>query len=471
MELILAIDQGTHASRALLFDMHGNTVAGQLLSVDLRRPRPGRAEQDAGQILASVKSVIDMTLQSLPPRQRDAVRACGLVTQRSTVLAWHHNGTPASPALSWQDTRAAAQVAALRAHAENIRRLSGLPLSAHYGASKLHWLAGSIAEASGLRLGPLAAFLLDNLCDGGVSRVDHVNAQRMQLLDIRQRRWSQTLLDWFGIAEDQLPACAPVEYDYGKLSDHGIPITAAGGDQNAVWFSEGQPDSGRAFINIGSGAFILAAGGDGISDSALLNSIASSSAQGCEYLLEATVNGAGSALQWLQEAYGGGDPGGKLADWLQQVSTPPLFINTVGGLGSPWWQHNLAPAFHPDSTQYTPAERAVAVAESILFLLQCNLERMQHVRPLRHLRVSGGLSRIAPLCQKLANLSGLPVSRSQQREASARGIAWLAAGRPADWARTDDVQLFAPQPDSGLAGRYSEFVEQLLRRIEAGNYD
>jgi glycerol kinase len=90
---------------------------------------------------------------------------------------------------------------------------------------------------------------------------------------------------------------------------------------------------------------------------------------------------------------------------------------------------------------------------------------------LRHLRVSGGLSRIAPLCQKLANLSGLPVTRSQQQEASARGIAWLAAGRPADWARTDDVQLFAPQPDSALAGRYGKFVEHLLRRIEAGNYD
>jgi glycerol kinase len=156
-----------------------------------------------------------------------------------------------------------------------------------------------------------------------------------------------------------------------------------------------------------------------------------------------------------------------LADWLQQVRTPPLFINTVGGLGSPWWRHDLAPCFHPDHSGHSLAERAVAVAESVLFLLQANLELLHQQNPIRRLRVSGGLSRIAPLCQRLADLTGLPVTRADCDEASARGVAWLAAGQPSDWPTPGATQLFQPHTDSGLSTRYREFVEQLHMRLEA----
>jgi glycerol kinase len=472
MEYTLAIDQGTHASRALLVDRRGIPVARHLQPIDLTRPGRGRVEHNPAQILDSVNTVIDSVLHSLPPGQRDAVGACGLATQRSTVLAWRADGTPCSPALSWQDTRGAQQIAALQPQAEVIRRLSGLPLSAHYGATKLHWLARAFATTPGLRLGPLAAFLLDNLTDAVISRIDHTNAQRMQLLDINHRGWSEILLDWFDVPADLLPACAPVTSSYGNLARHHIPITAVCGDQNAAWFGAGRPEAGSALINIGSGAFILAAQDTATTCAALLSTLATSDAERCEYVAEATVNGAGSALQWLQNQYpSDADPAAQLAGWLQQVHTPPLFINTVGGLGSPWWRHDLAPCFYPDSARHTLAERAVAVAESILFLLQANLEKLQRQSPVRHLWVSGGLSRITPLCQKLADVTGLPVTRTQHDEASARGVAWLAAGQPSDWPPLGDTQLFRPQTDRGLRTRYREFIEQLHIRLEAGPHE
>jgi len=466
MDYLLAIDQGTHASRALLFDDQGNIVASHLAGVDLRRLQPGHVEQDAEQLLASVNTSLRKTLQRVPGGRLGAVRACGLTTQRSTVLAWQPDGTPRSPALSWQDTRGRAQIEQLQDRAERIRQLSGLPLSAHYGASKLHWLCALLTDTTDLRLGPLAAFLLDHLTDSRRSLIDHSNAQRLQLLDIQSCDWSAQLLDWFEVPLAPLPECAPVEQDYGTLIDQGIPVTAVCGDQNAAWFGAGQPDAESALVNIGSGAFILAARTGQATHPALLTSIATSRSPAVEYLVEGTVNGAGSALQWLQQHFAIPDIRAQLPDWLETVTEPPLFINTVGGLGSPWWQPGMIPTFHPENPHYSPAERAVAVAESILFLLQANLDLLQQQQTIRRLRVSGGLSRLTPLCRKLANLSGLPVTRSDNSEASARGVAWLAAGRPAHWTDAGRTQLFQPQTDSGLRSRYQRFIQQLQVQIE-----
>lgn len=466
MSYILAIDQGTHASRARLFDAAGRCVAAREASVTLQRPQPGHVEQDPGQLLASVREVVDSVLSSLSAGARRTVNCCGIATQRSTVVAWRHDGTALSPALSWQDTRAAAQLEPLQAHAGRIRRISGLPLSAHYGASKLHWLLRSHGGREDLCLGPLAAYLLYNLTGAADSCVDHSNAQRLQLLDIHTRQWSPALLEWFAVPATRLPACRPVMADYGRLDGSGIPVTAVCGDQNAAWFGDGPAQADSALVNLGSGAFILAPAAGADVEPALLTSIAASRDHDCSYLAEGTVNGAASALHWLEQQHTGADIRARLAAWLSQELSPPLFINGVGGLGSPWWEPRLQPAFHPDSKAHSPAARAVAVAESILFLLQDNLARMQAFTRIERLRVSGGLSHIDPLCQKLANLSGLPVIRGSHSEASARGVAWLAAGQPDDWPAADGAQLFQPRPDSGLSSRYRQFCEQLQLSLE-----
>ena len=464
MDYLLAIDQGTHASRALLFDTRGKRIAGHLVPVTLERPQPDRAEQDPGEILDSVREAVAQTILSLPPAERGNIRACGLTTQRSTVLAWQANGAPLSAAISWQDTRGAPLVASLQPHAADIREQSGLPLSPHYGASKLHWLHQLLVDEPGLRIGPLASYLLHHLTGTGHA-IDHSNAQRMQLLDVGNLNWSHQLANWFGLPLDGLPECRPVISDYGILADYGIPVTAVCGDQNAAWHSNGADTQGCALINLGSGAFVLAARPQGEDEPELLNSLSFSDAHDAGWLLEGTVNGAGTALQWLAGQDNIEDLPEKLPEWLAQISTPPLFLNSVGGLGSPWWRQLPSPLFVPGDTTHTKAERAVAVVESILFLLQCNLERMMRHTSIERLRVSGGLSQLDGLCQKLANLSGLPVERCDDPEASARGIAWLAAGRPSDWIVPDDMPRFYPQPDTPLQDRYQSFIDLLQQHL------
>ena len=465
MGYVLAIDQGTHASRALLFDGRGRQLGGHWVPVALRRPRAQRAEQDGEEIVASVRAAVAEVIRTLPPARRGQIRACGLSTQRSTVLAWRADGTPLSAVIGWQDTRGAPLVDALQAHAAEIRARSGLPLSAHYGASKLHWLQHRLAGESSLRLGPLAAFLLRRLTGAG-HVVDHSNAQRMQLLDVERLDWSPRLAGWFGVSCEGLPACRPVLDDYGVLAGHGIPLTAVCGDQNAAWHGSGADGRGCALVNLGSGAFVLAAQGAGGEAPELLRSLSVSDATGAEWLLEGTVNGAGSALQWLAQREGVDDLIARLPDWLQRVTDAPLFLNTVGGLGSPWWRRGGEPSFHPDDARHGCAERAVAVVESIVFLLQCNLQRMSRHATITRLRVSGGLSRLDGLCQKLADLSGLPVERCEVGEASARGVAWLAAGRPAGWHLPEASSRFVPAADAPLQNRYRRFVELLRQHTE-----
>jgi len=471
MEYVLAIDQGTHASRALVFDTNGQILTGSLHPVSLSQTKQGWIEQDAEQVFTSVRDSIDNALDSLSPAQRDAIRYCGVTTQRSTVVAWRANGTAASPAINWQDTRGAPQLAHLRSRADAIRKLTGLPLSPHYGATKLHWLHQLLGNDPEIRLGPLAGFLLKRLTSSDTDMIDHTNAQRMQLFDIESLDWSRDLSAWFDVPIEKLPACKPVEYAYGSLENHAIPVTAVCGDQNAAWFSSGRPARDVALVNLGSGAFVLGARQTETVPAGLICSIAYSNQQGCEYAVEGTVNGAGNALQWLQTLRPAKNLTPMLPAWLEEVSTPPLFLNTVGGLGSPWWRQGLQPAFQADIKRLTTAEMAAGVAESILFLVQYNIECMQKEQLVRGLRVSGGLSRIDPLMQKLCDLSGLPVCRSHDPEASARGIAWLAAGRPRDWLPAGTVQHFEPRTDKTLRERYDRFIEQLQVYIQAAAHD
>jgi glycerol kinase len=461
MDYIVAIDQGTHASRAVVLDARGRVAARQLCAIDLVRPGPGRAEQDAQQIIASIEQALHGALQQLRTSQRDAIRCCGITTQRSTVLAWRHNGAVLSPALNWQDTRGANQLGPLRNRAGTIRTLSGLPLSAHYGATKLHWLHQLSGNDPDIRIGPLSSFLLQRLAQEPVFSADHSNAQRMQLFDIRALDWSTTLSRWFNVPVERLPACKPLRARHATLRALAVPVSAVAGDQNAAWFAGGAPDPATALVNLGSGAFVLATQAQHTDIPDLLTSIVDSDAEGCSYVSEGTVNGAANALRWLSRHYRISQPETRLGDWLKEVEHAPLFMNSVGGLGSPWWREDLPPAFSDASQEFSDAQRTVAVAESILFLVQQNLDRIGRRQTLRRLRVSGGLSRIAPLCQKLANLSQLPVERPEDSEASARGIAWLAAGRPQGWRTAGQTTLFRPLVDAPLRARYQRFNEKL----------
>lgn len=467
MSFTLAIDQGTQSSRAVLFNSVGDIVARERQKVEIYRIKPGYVEQDAAAILNSVKQVVDRLLNNISLTQRQSIDACGICTQRSSLVACNPQGEAISPVVSWQDTRASEWLRTLADKQSDIQKISGLPLTAHYGASKLKWLFehSGQPDSNKILLAPLVSYLLMNLIQDKPFVVDHSNAQRTQLMDIKTLDWSNRLLKLFKIPARKLPVCNPVMFNYGALLDRDITVKSVCGDQNAVFCGASHNRSGTAVINLGTGAFIMCPYADFKSDNSLLTTLVKSNDQSAAYVMEGTVNGAGSALNWAKNKYHLGDLKKSLPGWLDSVTNPPVFINSVGGIGSPWWVTDIAPQF-VESAEYKKAEVAVAVVESIVFLIQDNLSVMQKTQSIERVLVSGGLSNLDGLCQKLANVSGLPVERVENIEASARGVAWLAAGEPDDWRQSISARFNAVK-DAGLCARYEIFRAKLMALIAA----
>jgi glycerol kinase len=463
MPLYLAIDQGGHASRALVFDADGNVVAQAMVEIGDTRPTPDRVEQDADALLVSVRAAVDGALTQLGTRACEVV-AAGLATQRSSVVCWDRlDGHALSPVLSWQDRRAAAALAPLTAHAGAIRAKTGLVVSPHYGASKLRWCLDHLpavqaaARAQRLACGPLASFLLFRLLEERPFAVDPANAARTLLWNHRARDWDDELLALFGVPPAVLPASVPTRHAFGHLSvaGHRLPLTVCTGDQSAALFGLGEPPVDRAYVNLGTGAFVQRAlAGRPAVDAGLLVGIVYQDERELRYAQEGTVNGAGSALQWISGELGMPDAQRRLHDWLASEHEPPLFLNGISGLGAPFWRADFRSRFIGAGAPAAPAAQVVAVAESIVFLLMTNLEAMQRSAPLVQLVVTGGLAREDGLLQRLADLSGLAAERPAEPEATARGLAYLVAGRPPAWRSMSTGARFWPSANAALAGRY-----------------
>lgn len=464
----LVIDQGTHASRAILFDRCGHLVFSRFQSIALHRFPGGRVEQDPREILGSVCHVVSEVLEEAKSRGV-TIQQAGLATQRSTIVAWHRGtGAPLCQALSWQDTRNRQQLAQLRARAEQVQQWTGLRLSPHYGASKLAWLlehepaVQTAAAQNTLLLGPVAAFLLFHLLAEEPAVVDVANAARTLLLNIQSCDWDQRLAALFGISSRFLPQCQPIRHAYGLLANTDIPLTAVNGDQPAALFAEGKPDLGSAFINMGSGAFILfPTASTLVRHRSLLSGLADYDGVDRAYYLEGTVNGAATALAWAKEYCRAQGVAEELDTWLAAEPEPPVFINTVGGLGSPWWDPEIQPHFldrTEEACRRHPEACLAGVAESILFLVRANLDEAQQAGlALREIRASGGLARSARLCQGMADLTGLTVLRSRQSEGTAAGMAWLASGNRASFEPLP-TDSFQPKSDPKLEQRYTRFL-------------
>jgi glycerol kinase len=467
--LILAIDQGTYSTRAIIFDAQGRVVNSARQSIALQRHSRTEIEQSPVEILQSMQSVVASVLED-PAIKTEQISSAGMATQRSSVVAWDRNtGQALSPVISWQDRRAADRLRQLREQSHTIQQLTGLHLSPHYGASKLQWLLENNATVAAalddntLVMGPLASYLLHHLTDNVFEVIDDANASRTLLWNLQHRNWDNTLLECFNIPARVLPECRPIYCDYGSINEHAIPVRATNGDQTAALYAQGLPAKNTVTVNIGTGAFVLLPVDDpSTRPDGLLAGISHSTEHSGSYYIEGTVNGAAAALKWAAASFGLSETEQSLAGWLDVIKIPTLFINTVGGLGSPWWQDGPAPHFL--DAEVSGPEAMVAVIESILFLIQANVALLQTVNPaIDKIRISGGLSQLDELCQKLANLSGLGVYRPVQVEATARGIAWQAAGSPVDWPPTGEDTTFTPTTDTGLNKRYARFREILIK--------
>ena len=469
--LVLALDQGGHGSRAVLFDARGREVAVAHVPVGTTHEAGGIVEQDPDELVRSLQVAAGDAIDS-PAGRSAPVVAAGLATQRSTIVCWERTtGRALTRAISWQDRRNAAWLERLRPRARSIREATGLVLSPHYGASKLRWCLDHVADvkaaarAGDLAAGPLASFLLARLLDERPVVADPANASRTLLYDPSRLDWSPTLLDAFGIEPAQLPRCVPTRHDYGHLAlgPLRVPLTACTGDQSAAAFAFGVPREPEALVNVGTGAFVQrATTAERRLPDGLLRSVLRSDASGhATFSHEGTVNGAGSALEWLRSR---SDIDVERA--LPTLEVPedaqvPLFMNGVGGLGSPFWIADFATEFVGDGDDL---QRLAAVVESIAFLLAVNLERMREAAGLERIVISGGLARCDYLCRALAAVTGLEVARFAVREATARGVAFLAAGEPPGWEPPQVERRFAPSAASALVARYVAWRVEMARR-------
>jgi glycerol kinase len=460
----LSLDQGGHASRALLFDAGGRLTASAACTIRTRISGRYRVEHAPQGVLRSLRLAAERALAHLP--RGAEVQAAALATQRSSIACWNReSGRALSPVISWQDRRAARRVTALAPHMQEIRALTGLVLSPHYGASKLAWCLDHLApvrraeRAGVLAAGPLASFIVANLLEEKPCLADPVNGGRTQLMDVGRGTWSPRLCSLFGVPERILPDCVPNMFPFGCIAISGrrIPLTVVTGDQPAALFALGEPRRDTAYVNLGTGAFIQRLTDTDMPD--LLQSLIWRSASESRHALEATVNGAGAALNWL--AARSGYPITRalhlLPEWLSRVQEPPLFMNGVGGLGAPYWRPSFRSRFIGRGG--TP-EKMCAVLESIVFLLVENLKCMRRSdAQILRIVVSGGLAQFDGICQRLADLSVLPVVRPALHEATALGAARLAGGITG--MDTPPEASFAPVNNAELKRRYDCWREAM----------
>lgn len=467
----LCLDQGGHASRALVYDRRGALAAQASVDIATHHPAGDRVEHDPAELVASLKRAIEQVCAALGPHARE-IASAGLATQRSSIVCWdRETGAALSPVLSWQDRRAAGWLTTYAPHAKAIERITGLKLSPHYGVSKLRWCLEHLPAVQKARrdnrllIGPLASFLIFHLLHERPVCADPSNAQRTLLLNMHTLGWDEQLLQLFDVPREILPACASTRRDYGVLrlsASHAVPMTIVTGDQSAALYACGAPRGNVAYLNLGTGAFVQRVTHQPRQIDGVLTSIACQDESVCDYTLEGTVNGAGAALTWAASELAIPELAERLSEWLAAAQTPPLFLNGIGGLGAPYWIPDFPSHFVGDGE---PWERAVAVAESIVFLLTLNFEHLQNENgEADSLVLTGGLADNDALCQRLSDLAAFPAWRPSEREATARGLAYLLAQRPSDWS-TLQGDWFMPLPNPSLAARYGRWRAEVDRVV------
>jgi glycerol kinase len=330
----------------------------------------------------------------------------------------------------------------------------------------MNWCLANIAavaeaHAEGqLVMGPLAAYIVRQMLDTHPDCADPANASRTLLWDRTQFDWSDDLLNLFAIPRSCLPASVPSRHAWGALLLAGrrIPVTVVTGDQSAALFAFGEPSSAAIYANLGTGAFLQRrlAAKDNL-PGRLLASVVYRDKKRNVSVLEATINGAGSAINAICDELGMDREYMRKhsSEWLNTFSELPVFVNGISGLGSPWWLADVDSGFRGEGS---PPEKIAAVIESVAFLIAVNVEALvAHAGAPEHIVVTGGLGAVDPLLQRIASLTQLPVVRARSAEATSRGLAYLLADQPKSWPDPVIESRFTPHDDAGLLARFGRW--------------
>ncbi len=449
MKAILALDQGTTSSRALLFDEAGNELAIAQRELHPVFPHPGWVEHDPEEIWSTQIAVAAECLAKMPGAE---VQAIGITNQRETTVVWDRaTGTPIANAIVWQDRRTAALCDELRAHEPLIRARTGLVLDAYFSGTKLRWLLDHALDhtsASGnLAFGTVDSWLIWRLTGGRTHVTDVTNASRTMLFDIHRRQWDEELLALLHIPAAMLPeVCASsgviAETAKGLPIPAGIPIAGIAGDQQAALFAQRCTRAGMAKNTYGTGSFIVMnTGGEAVSSShGLLSTIACGERQ---YALEGSIFVTGAAIQWLRDRLGIIRTAADVETLAASVddTNGVVFVPAFTGLGTPYWDGYARGAIVGLTLGASAAHIARAALESIALQTVDVLEAMRADSgiSLRELRVDGGATVNDLLMQIQADLAGIPVIRARRPEATALGAAYLAGLAVGFWRGEDAI--------------------------------
>ncbi|CAA9568138.1 MAG: Glycerol kinase [uncultured Thermomicrobiales bacterium] len=455
---ILAIDQGTTSSRAMLVDESGTVVAAEQREIEQIYPRPGWVNQDATHIWDVTREVIERVLDASGTAVDD-IAAIGITNQRETTILWDRKtGQPVAPAIVWQSRQTSPLIEkiAQRGMTDVYQRITGLVPDAYFSATKIAWLLDQDAglrrraEDGELLAGTVDSWLIWNLSGGAEHVTDYSNASRTMLYDIRALAWSNALLDDLRIPRSLLPevrgSSAILAETDPSLFGRAIPIAGVAGDQHAALFGQACFAPGEAKNTYGTGSFLLMQTGEEAMASThrLLTTIAWGIEDRVEYALEGAIFVTGAAVQWLRD--GLGIIRGAADVEALSASVPDsggvAFVPALAGLGAPYWDAAARGTITGLTRGSTAAHLARATLEAIAFQSRDVLDAMQADSGivLAELRVDGGASRNDLLMQIQANVLGVPVVRPKNIETTALGAAYLAGLGAGVWRDRNEVR-------------------------------
>ena len=452
-EYILAIDQGTTSTRSILFDRTARVVALAQAEFPQVYPEDGWVEHDPEAIWAGVLQTAREVLAGVDPTD---VAAIGIANQRETTLLWDRaTGAPQCNAIVWQDRRTADTCAALKSagHEELVQARTGLLLDPYFSATKLAWMLDHIpgararAEAGTLAFGTVDSFLLWRLTDGGVHATDATNASRTLLYDIHEQRWSPELLELFAIPASVLPEVRDNSTVFGTTDLFGAPLPIGGmaGDQQAALFGQACFTPGAAKATYGTGCFMLVnTGAQAVASfNRLLTTTGYRLSGETTYAIEGSIFVAGAGVKWLRDGLGLITHASQTDDMATRVADNGgvYMVPAFTGLGAPHWRPDARGAIVGLTLGSDAAHVARAALEAVGYQTADLIDAVMHDGAARPpvLRVDGGMSANAWLCQFLADLLDMPVERPATTETTALGAAFLAGLAVGFWRDLDEV--------------------------------
>jgi glycerol kinase len=492
MGYILALDQGTTSSRAILFDEAGTIAATAQHEFEQFYPQAGWVEHDPTEILTSQLSCAVEVLAKIGARPRD-VAAIGITNQRETVVVWERaTGKPIHPAIVWQDRRTAARCSELEESGvgETVSAKTGLVLDPYFSATKVAWILDNVpgararADRGELAFGTVDSWLIWHLTSGHRHVTDVTNASRTLLYNIVKGEWDEEMLRVFNVPASMLPEVAWSSEKVGEVTTTlglgGVAIAGIAGDQQAALFGQLCWNAGEAKNTYGTGCFLLQNVGTEFvrSRHRLITTLAASAGHRLEYAFEGSIFIGGAVVQWLRDNL-------KLIESSADVealaaSVPDtggvVFVPAFVGLGAPHWDAHAAGMLIGLRRDTKPGHIARAALEAIAFQVADVLEAVHSETgtPLAALRVDGGASVNDLLMQFQADVLGVPVVRPQVTETTALGAAYLAGLATGFWAGPEDLRAkrqgdkrFEPRMDAGDRAARRALWQKAVERAKA----